>query len=101
MLGGLVAADVKVSLRMTTALAMLLGLYHGFVNGTGMGERVTGIRALLGLGAAVFVLAALLAACMIRLRADWTRIAVRVAGSWIVASGLLMLGWAVRTRYLA
>jgi hypothetical protein len=30
------------------------------------------------------------------LRADWSRIAVRVAGSWIAASGLLLLGWAAR-----
>ena len=27
---------------------------------------------------------------------DMERIAVRVAGSWIAASGLLMLGWAFR-----
>jgi hypothetical protein len=26
----------------------------------------------------------------------WGRIVVRVAGSWIAATGLLMLGWAVR-----
>jgi urease accessory protein len=53
---------------------------------------------LLGLMFAVFVLIALAAAFAVRLRAHWTRIAVRVAGSWIAASGLLMLGWAVRTR---
>ena len=33
-----------------------------------------------------------------RPRAQWARIAVRVAGSWIAASGLLVLGWAVRAR---
>ena len=100
-MGGLVAADVKLSLRMATALAMLLGLYHGFLNGTGMGERVTAALSLLGLGAAVFVLVALVAALVVRLRAGWARIAVRVAGSWIAASGLLMLGWAERTRYMS
>jgi len=30
------------------------------------------------------------------LRALWARVVVRVAGSWIAASGLFMLGWAVR-----
>jgi len=30
------------------------------------------------------------------LRAGWTRIAVRVAGSWIAAAGLLMIGWLAR-----
>jgi urease accessory protein len=98
MLGGLLAADAKVSLRVTTALAALLGVYHGYLNGAGMGQFETAAVALLGLVFAIFVLIALAAAFVVRLRADWSRIAVRVAGSWIAASGLLMLGWAVRTR---
>jgi urease accessory protein len=44
----------------------------------------------------VFVLVALFAAFVAPLRAPWARIAVRVGGSWIAASGLLMFGWAVR-----
>jgi urease accessory protein len=68
------------------------------LNGIGMGQFDTAAVALLGLMFAVFVLIALVAAFIVRLRADWSRIAVRVAGSWIAASGLLMLGWAVRTR---
>ena len=63
-----------------------------------MGLLEAAAVALLGLVFAVFVLAALAAALVVRLRADWTRIAVRVAGSWIATSGLLMLGWALRTR---
>jgi len=98
LLGGLVAADAKLSLRVTTALAALLGLYHGYLNGTGMGQFQTATVAFLGLIFAVFVVIALAAAFVVRLQAQWARIAVRVAGSWIAASGLLMLGWAVRTR---
>jgi len=97
LLGALLAADAKLSLRVTTALAVLLGLYHGYLNGIGMGLFETAAVALLGLVFAVFVVVALAAAFVISLRAHWTRIAVRVAGSWIAASGLLMLGWAVRT----
>jgi len=98
LLGGLVAADARLSLRTTTALAGLLGLYHGYLNGTGMGQSLSTLVVLLGLVFAIFVIVALVAASVVRLRASWTRIAVRVAGSWIAASGLLMLGWAVRTR---
>jgi hydrogenase/urease accessory protein HupE len=98
LMGGLLAADAKISMRVTTALAALLGVYHGYLNGTGMGRFETASVALLGLVFAVFVLIALAAAFVVRLRAHWARIAVRVAGSWIAASGLLMLGWAVRTR---
>ena len=98
LLGGLLAADAKLSLRVTTALAALLGLYHGYLNGTGMGQVGSAAVALLGLVFAVFVLVSLAAAFVVQLRAHWARIAVRVAGSWIAASGLLMLGWAVRAR---
>jgi len=98
LLGGLVATDAKLSLRATTALAALLGLYHGYLNGAGMGQSLSTVVVLLGLVFAIFVIVALVAAFVVMLRASWTRIAVRVAGSWIAASGLLMLGWAVRTR---
>ncbi len=94
--GGLVAADSKLSLRAMTALAALLGLVHGFLNGAAMGQPGVGAIALLGLVFAVFVLVALLASFVVSLRWPWTRIAVRVAGSWIVAFGLLLLGWTVR-----
>jgi urease accessory protein len=98
LLGGLVAADAKLSLRVTTALAALLGLYHGYLNGNGMGQSLSTVVVLLGLVFAIFVIVALVAAFVVSLRAAWTRIAVRVAGSWIAASGLLMLGWATRVR---
>jgi hydrogenase/urease accessory protein HupE len=96
LLGGLVVADAKLSLRAMTVLAALLGLVHGYLNGTGLGLSVTAIVAALGLTAAVFVLVALVAALVAALRAPWARIAVRVGGSWIAASGLLMFGWAFR-----
>lgn len=97
-LGALLAADAKVSLRVTTALASLLGVYHGYLNGAGMGQFETASVAIVGLVFAIFVLIALAAAFVVHLRAHWARVAVRVAGSWIAASGLLMLGWTVRSR---
>lgn len=96
LLGGLVVVDAKLSLRSMTALAAVLGLVHGYLNGTGMGFSVVAMVAALGLAAAVFVLVVLVAALVVQLRAQWARIAVRVGGSWIAASGLLMLGWSMR-----
>jgi hydrogenase/urease accessory protein HupE len=97
-LGILIAADVRFSEHMTTALAALLGLEHGWLNGSGMERAGAAAVALVGLAATVFVFVALPSALVVSLRARWVRIAVRVAGSWIAASGLLMLGWAVRAR---
>ena len=55
-----------------------------------------GFLALFGISLAVFVLVALVAALVVSLRAQWARVTVRVAGSWIKAIGLLMLGWTYR-----
>jgi urease accessory protein len=96
LLGGLVVADLKLSLRSVTALCALLGLFHGYLNGTGMGLSAQAIAAVLGLAAAVFVVVVLVAALVVQLRAPWGRVAVRVGGSWIAASGLLMFGWFIR-----
>ena len=95
-LGGLVVVDARLSLRAMTALSALLGLVHGYLNGAGMGLSASAVVAAIGLASAVFVLVVLVAALVVRLRTHWARIAVRVGGSWIAASGLLMLGWSVR-----
>ncbi|MFO1313181.1 MAG: HupE/UreJ family protein [Burkholderiales bacterium] len=95
-LGGLVLADAKLSLRSLTALCALLGLVHGYLNGSGMGFSFEMVAAILGLATAVFVLVVLVAALVVQVRARWGRIAVRVGGSWIAASGILMLGWSMR-----
>lgn len=95
-LGSLVFADVRLSLRAMTLLCALLGLVHGYLNGAGLGLSINTIVAALGLGAAVFVLVTLVAALVSRWRAPWLRIAVRVLGSWIAASGILMIGWSMR-----
>ncbi len=95
LLGTLVAADAHVSLASLTALTVSLGLVHGFVNGASMGQPDVSAPALLGLAAVLFALTALVMAYVVQLRRPWSRIAVRVFGSWIAASGLLMLGWAM------
>jgi hypothetical protein len=45
---------------------------------------------------AVFTLVALAGSLVVPLRATWSRVAVRVAGSWIAAIGLLLVGWGLR-----
>ena len=95
-MGGLVLADAKLSLASTTALAALLGLFHGAFNGSGLGVSLPALIATLGVACAVFVVFALVAACVVPLRATGSRTAVRVLGSWIAASGVLMAGWAMR-----
>ena len=96
LLGGLVAADARLRPTWVVALAMVVGLVHGYFNGSAMAEAKLGVLGLLGIATTVFVTTALAAALVAALRAPWTRIAVRVAGSWIAATGLLLLGWTLR-----
>ena len=55
LLGRLVIADAKLSLSTMTALSALLGLVHGYLNGTEMGQSAFAVIALLGLTSWVFV----------------------------------------------
>jgi hydrogenase/urease accessory protein HupE len=96
LIGGLVAADIRLSVTLTTALAVLLGLFHGYLNGATMEQTGPGALGLAGVAANVFVVVTLVAAFVVTLRADWTRIAVRVAGSWVAAIGILLFGWSFR-----
>ena len=96
LIGGLVVADAKLSIGLTTALAGAVGLYHGYLNGTGMGASVTAAVTAFGLVSSVFVLVALAAAFAVQLQQHWARIAIRVVGSWVAASGMLLLGWIIR-----
>jgi hydrogenase/urease accessory protein HupE len=94
--GVLVAADKKLPLAFIFGLAMMLGFLHGFLNGTAMAQAGGGFLSLLGIAAAIFVIVALVSAFVVSIQRLWARIAVRVAGSWITAIGLLMLGWTYR-----
>jgi hydrogenase/urease accessory protein HupE len=95
--GAGVAADWKLSPPVIVCLAVAFGALHGYVDGATMTGSRTWLG-LIGIASAVFVMATLLPAIVVSLRPRWTRIGVRVVGSWIVASGLLMLGWLVRGK---
>jgi len=97
-LGGLVAADRPMSERTGVVLAVALGALHGQMNGVEMAAAGIGLTGLLGTLAALFVCVSLVTSLVVSLRRPWTRVAVRVAGSWVVAVGLLYLGWTLGGR---
>ncbi len=96
--GALVAADLKLPVAATAALIAALGLILGYPNGFAMAQDGQGLRGVIGSTAAVFVLVTLVAALAAGTTIAWVRIAWRVLGSWIAASGLLLLGWALRAQ---
>lgn len=94
--GAMVALGRPLPAALIAAIAAAFGFVHGFLNGATMGRVGLGVLGLTGVVAAVFTLVALLAAFVVSRRRPWERVAVRVAGSWITAVGLLMLGWLFR-----
>ena len=95
LLGGLIAADAKLPDQLIGPMTAMIGLVHGVLNGLVL-KSGPGGPALLGIMGALFVLVALMSAFVVSLERSWTRIVVRVMGSWVAASGMLMIGWYFR-----
>ena len=96
LIGGLVAADAPLSSWAVAAVAAVLGASHGYVDGSSLPSDSSGFLMVLGMSAAVFVSYAIVAASLLPLQSRLAHIAMRVSGSWIAASGLLLLGWTLR-----
>lgn len=92
LLGGLVAADAKLPVQVIAPLTAVVGLVHGVLNGLIL-KTGPGGPAILGIMGALFVLVTLLSAVVVSLERSWSRIVVRVAGSWVAACGILMIAW--------
>ncbi len=95
LLGGLIAADANLPDQLIGPMTVMIGLLHGVFNGLVL-KSGPGGPALLGIMGALFVLVALMSAFVVSLERPWTRIVVRVMGSWVAASGMLMIGWYFR-----
>jgi len=93
LLGVLVALDPKLPAEAVALLAGLFGALHGLLNGSALAAIGAGWTSMLGIAVTVGVISLLLSAGVVSLRAAWARIAVRVAGSWVAAVGILMFGW--------
>lgn len=94
-IGGLVALGVRLRAVAVLVLGTGLAIAFGMVAGSALTGHDGALPALLGEGVAIAVLTTLL----LPLRPPhphWLAIGLRVGGSWIAASGLLMLGWMVR-----
>ena len=94
-LGLLIAWGRSLSPAAVSTLAVAVGLLHGWLNGVGIAQSGRELLALVGMVSAMFVVAAIIASIALAFRSGWMRIAARVAGSWVAAIGVLMLGWSL------
>ena len=93
LLGVLVAVDARVSPIIVATLAGAYGALHGLLNGSTLAAMGAGVASLTGIVLTALLLVLLASAVVAPLQAFWARTVVRVAGSWVVAVGMLMLGW--------
>jgi len=94
--GGLAAADVRLPVSISTVLAATVGLIRGCSNGVALPGDRAGLLNLAGMTTAVFVFFALCIVLIFPIRSHLARIAVRICGSSIAATGVLLLGWSIR-----
>ena len=94
--GALVALAAPLPAAVLAAYAAIAGGVHGYLNGATLAPGGGGALALAGAVTAVFCVLAITSAQVTTLRAGWTQVAVRVAGSWFAAAALLMVGWQFR-----
>jgi hydrogenase/urease accessory protein HupE len=92
-LGVLVAADARLPPIVVASLVGVYGMLHGLLNGSALAAMGAGPSTLFGIVLMVLLLALLTAAAVVPAEKLWARVAVRVVGSWVVAVGMLMLGW--------
>jgi urease accessory protein len=97
-LGLLVAAAWRLPLPLLIALGVLFGVSHGYENGRAMTPQTAAHLFILGVATIGGLVTALVSAATLDLaaKAAWPRVAVRVAGSWIAAIGIMTIGLAWR-----
>jgi len=94
LLGLLVAAAWPLPIAVVYGIALVFGLSHGFANGTAITAAIRPYLFIPGIGLAGLIVPAwamIVADFALRQKAGWMHIAVRVAGSWIAAIGILVL----------
>ena len=99
-LGALVASAWRMPMLLFYAAGIIFGLTHGYANGAAIGDKIAPYFFIPGVAVAAAVVVAygmLGTDYVLRLKAGWPRIAVRVAGSWVAAIGILVLSLSAKS----
>ena len=92
LLGILVVCAWRMPPPLLTLIGLLVGVTHGYENSIGVNSEVAWHLHVLGTASAGLLVVGVVAATIVSPRVAWQRIAVRVAGSWTTAIGILTLG---------
>jgi urease accessory protein len=89
-LGMAVALAISCPSSVVVILVTIVGLLHGLANGSEITAPVSAWRFIPGLATVAILVLAYGIGLVRSLKTPWTRIAVRVAGSWIAAVGIMI-----------
>jgi urease accessory protein len=89
-LGLAVASAITCSSTVVVILVSAVGLLHGMANGSEIASPMSPWRFIPGLAAVAILVLAYGIGLVRSLKKPWTQIAVRVAGSWIAAVGIMV-----------
>ena len=95
-LGVLVAVNRPFPPAVVGGIVVIVGLFDGARNGIDLSHVASNFLVTAGIVCALFIFVSLFTGQVTKIRAFWAQVSVRVAGSWIAAAGLFMLGWAAR-----
>ena len=95
-LGPVLRLDERLGERLLLGGSAALPLLFGLVAGSSLAGHGGALPALLGEAVAIAVVTALLLMALAPPHPRWLALGLRVVGSWIAASSLLMLGWLSR-----
>ena len=90
--GLLIALSKRLPVAIPIAVAVLLGLAIGWSNASEITPQISPARFVAGLALVGLLVASYGVGLVRSLKVDWSQIAVRVAGSWLAAVGILVLG---------
>ena len=90
-IGGLVALSKGLPGWLLVVTAGVFGLTHGIANGAVLGPDTLAFNFVSGVVSAGIIIVSLGAGVVLSLGRPWTKIAVRVAGSWIAAIGIMTM----------
>lgn len=96
--GLLVALNRRLPTTALTIGALVAGALHGLANGSVMLVEGRDRLALLGVVTAVAVVTLVGSALVVPIEKPVARVVIRVAGSWLAAIALLLLGWQFRAQ---
>jgi urease accessory protein len=90
-LGGFVALARRLPLWLLVVVTGAFGLTHGYANAGAMAAEMLAVNFTAGVVSTGVLMVSIGAGIVLSLGRPWTKIAVRVVGSWIAAIGLMTM----------